>query len=455
MRCINAFVEKSPPDAKTQVPIFMAPGLTIFSRLGTGPINGLHVMAGILYAISGSQLFSINPNGLATLIGSTNLGGALISMADNETQLIMVDGNVGWVYQPAGLNQVLLDTANGFTMTSLAATANIGATSISVEKITNFHASDSIGILLDGGGLFKTTVSGTPGGSTINLAAPMPSQASAGAGVYDYTTGDNIITLATIGTITTGQTITVDLDNGTTFVTTISALSGPPSALIVTLAGSLPSTASAGAVAVVTGVTLGQITAPAFQAANTVVYFDDYFIFNAAGTNNFFLSNLGDGTQYSGLDFASAQANPDYILGIANYHEQLLLFGGSSIEVWYDSGAANFPFQRYDGAYIQRGAAGPGGIVQEDNTVFWLGEDGIFYRLNGYSPVRISTFGTEAVWVEYPTFTDVQTFVVTMEGHKFIFMTFPSGNQTWCYDIATGSENPLWHERESWGSPWL
>src|SRR5580700_2677883 len=81
-QCINAFVETTPKEGKTQVPIYGTPGLTLFSRQGSGPINGLHVFQSALYAISGSQLYGIdlagtspNVSGIPTLIGNTTLGG--------------------------------------------------------------------------------------------------------------------------------------------------------------------------------------------------------------------------------------------------------------------------------------------------------------------------------------------------------------------------------------------
>lgn len=453
-QCVNMFVERSPQQAKTQVPVFMCPGLDFFARLGSGPINGMHVMDGSLYAVSGGELFSVATDGQTTAIGQTNLGG-IVSSADNGDQIVFVDGNVGWVYQPAGLNQILLDTVSGFTTTNLTATAMSGDTTIQVASIAQFANGDSIGVLLDNGGTFDTTVSGTPTGHTITLAAAMPAQATSGAAVYDYTHGNDQIIVASIGTIQVGQSVSIELDSGVAFVTTIAAVSGPPPELLITLASPVPSQASAGAVVTVAAVVLGQITAPAFMPAATVVYFDDYFIFDARGTNMFFLSALGDGTQYNGLDFASAQADPDYVVAVVNYHEQLWIMGAKTVEVWYDSGSLNFPFQRFDGAFIQRGLASPQATVKEDNTVFWLGEDGIFYRANGFTPVRISQFGMEHAWAQYPTITDASCFVVTMEGHKFIFVNFLSGNATWCYDISSGLEEPLWAERESWGSAWV
>lgn len=187
------------------------------------------------------------------------------------------------------------------------------------------------------------------------------------------------------------------------------------------------------------------ITDPAFNPAQTVTFFDNYFVFDWNDTNKFFISNTLDGTTYSALAFASAEVNPDNVLATVNQQENLLIFGQKTIETWYDSGDVNFPFNRYDGATIERGCIAPLSIVKEDNSVFFLGDDLIFYRLNGVVPVRISTHAIEWAWSQYSTQEDATIWSYTWQGHKFLVLTFPAGNATWIYDIATG----LWHERIS------
>lgn len=184
-----------------------------------------------------------------------------------------------------------------------------------------------------------------------------------------------------------------------------------------------------------------------FHAANTVTFFDDYFVFDWAGTNKFFISNILDGTTYSGLDFASAEVNPDYVVGIVNQTENLQIFGQKSIEQWWDPGAASFPFQRIDGGTIERGLAAPLATVKEDNSVFFMGNDIVFYRLNfGQQLVRVSTHAIEKEWQSYSSVSDAYCFSITYEGHKWIFVTFVLANKTFVFDIATN----LWHRRESW-----
>jgi Phage stabilisation protein len=191
-----------------------------------------------------------------------------------------------------------------------------------------------------------------------------------------------------------------------------------------------------------------QIVDPNFYPADSVVYFDTYFVFNRSGTQEFFLSPQMGVTPFDGTMFASKEATPDPLLAIVNSHEQLYLFGAARTEIWYDAGNAppTFPFQRFDGAFIQRGIAGPHAKCLEDNTVFFLGDDGMFYRLNGFQPERISTHATEGAWQSYSTMSDARCFSYTLEGHKFVNLLFPGASASWVFDVATG----LWHERESW-----
>lgn len=187
------------------------------------------------------------------------------------------------------------------------------------------------------------------------------------------------------------------------------------------------------------------ITSANFHASSQGTFFDNYFVMAWDGTNKFFISGSLDGTSYSGLDLASAEVSPDYVLAIVNQQENLLIFGQKTIETWYDAGAVNFPFQRIDGGTIERGCAAALTPVKEDNSVFFLGDDRVFYRLDGTIPRRVSTHAIEDAWQQYGVVSDAFTFSYTFEGHKFITLTFPTANATWVFDISTS----LWHERDS------
>lgn len=96
-RLINCFAEVV-PDGKQPVRVTRAPGIQAFSSPGSGVGRGLHVMAGVAYAVVGSTLYSISSAGTATSIGTIS-GSSVCWMADNGTQLVIgTDGGTWYVY---------------------------------------------------------------------------------------------------------------------------------------------------------------------------------------------------------------------------------------------------------------------------------------------------------------------------------------------------------------------
>lgn len=188
-----------------------------------------------------------------------------------------------------------------------------------------------------------------------------------------------------------------------------------------------------------------QITDPYFYGAKTATFFDSYFVFDRSGTNNLYHSELNDGQSYVFNNFASAEAESDYVVAVMALGALLYVFGTNTIELWYDAGAADFPFRRYDGGTIMQGCAAPKTVCLEDNTLFFLGTDFIPYRLLG---TKLSPIGNEALSAEFQSYgmvADAFAFSWTWRGRKFVAYTFPSANKTWVCDVAYSK----WHERET------
>src|SRR6185312_15028765 len=96
---VNFYMEKEPPDAKSQAPIFGAPGLSTFVTVGTGPIRGLHVMNNVLYVVSGQFLYSVQRPVQVAQLGGGVIGESFVPISDNGIQIIlMADGELGFVY---------------------------------------------------------------------------------------------------------------------------------------------------------------------------------------------------------------------------------------------------------------------------------------------------------------------------------------------------------------------
>ncbi len=197
---------------------------------------------------------------------------------------------------------------------------------------------------------------------------------------------------------------------------------------------------------IVTPTTVTQINDVDFVGASSVTYQDGYFIYTETGAARFYISSLNDGLSYDALDFASAEGDPDNAIRVFSDHRELWVFGTESTEIWFNADATDFPFKRANGAYLERGCSAAGSVTKIDNTVFWVGDDGIVYRADGYTPIRVSTHGVESVLARFESLADIIAFEYTQDGHKFYVLTKPN-EFTLVYDVATG----FWHNRESHG----
>ena len=190
-----------------------------------------------------------------------------------------------------------------------------------------------------------------------------------------------------------------------------------------------------------------QITDVDFAGALIVGYLDGYFVFIQPDSQIFWVTQLLDGSSVDPLDFASAEGSPDGLVSMIIDHGQIWLFGTNSVEVWYDSGAADFPMTRIQGAFNEIGCAAAFSVAKLDNGIFWLGADargqGIVYRANGYTGTRVSTHAIEYAIAQYGDISDAIAYTYQQEGHAFYVLTFPTGNATWVYDVSTQA----WHER--------
>ena len=181
--------------------------------------------------------------------------------------------------------------------------------------------------------------------------------------------------------------------------------------------------------------------------ATHVVFMDQYFIANQANTNKFFISGLSDGGTWIADDFGTAEYAPDHIQSMETLRSNIWTFCDDTIEVFYNSGAATFPFKRVQGAVQEFGTLAKNSTAKMNNSVFWLGsnKDGnrVVFKSNGYNAVRISTHDIEAELAEMSELSDAVGFTYQQEGHYFYQLNFQIGNKTLCWDDTTQN----WHDR--------
>lgn len=192
--------------------------------------------------------------------------------------------------------------------------------------------------------------------------------------------------------------------------------------------------------------TLGQITDPDFYPADTVIYYDGYFLFNRSGTGQYFWSDLLS-TDLEALSIATAEAEPDNIITGINDHREVFWMGGRTTEVIYNVGTPDNPFQRNNSAYVEKGCAAKYTVAKMNNSVYFVGHDLIVYEMRGYTPVAISTERVHKDLQNIPL-DDTYAYAYHENGQLFYVLTIAARQKTWVFEAMTRT----WHERSSTGA---
>lgn len=196
---------------------------------------------------------------------------------------------------------------------------------------------------------------------------------------------------------------------------------------------------------------LNTIVDPSFLGATVVTFLDGFFIFALAFTSFFYLSPLyWDGVApFDPTQIASKTGGADKIAFLAVMHRELWIVGFLTSEVWYDTGATDFPFERQPGVFIEHGSVASFSVTAADIAVFFLGQDRqgslIVFKGENYQAIRVSNHALEKELQSYSTVSDAIGFTYQQDGHVFLVLTFPTADKTWVYDLSTDQ----WHER-SW-----
>jgi hypothetical protein len=194
-----------------------------------------------------------------------------------------------------------------------------------------------------------------------------------------------------------------------------------------------------------------------YDGAISIVYLDGYYIILLEDSNTIQLST--DGVTWDPLDTQNKMGSLDRLVRLQAHEGNLWMFGRRTIDVWYNSGNADFPFERISGAFIDQGTDWPHSVFEIDRKLYWLGTDergrGRVLRSEGYTPVRISNLAIEYL-IETYLAGDLDNLVTgtgyTEDGHTFYILSFPKSGATLVYDLTTG----MWHERWRWtGTQWV
>lgn len=98
---INLYLEILEDGDKTNVAAYGTPGLVLHADIGGSPNRGVWAKGDFVYVVNQGTFWEVNNAGVATSKGTLLTTSGRIDMADNGTQIMIVDGPNGYIYNIA------------------------------------------------------------------------------------------------------------------------------------------------------------------------------------------------------------------------------------------------------------------------------------------------------------------------------------------------------------------
>lgn len=450
---INIFVEviDTKDDQQKNIDILrVAPGAHLLATMATPNIRGMWSGGGRLFLVSGAHFYEVASDG--SIVSNYDLG-------SNDTNPAWIQGNFnqlgivanGFFYISNGGQPVIAR----FQLNGVITALSTAITWASGDKFPTYstHAWDPLPPFITISGN-NYAVASWNSDTSVTLAAPYP-----GSGIGTCSTFYSDVYWASGDLFSPGMVGLPILINNVSY--TVAHFVTPQFIQLTDTSAGVQGIVSYSAVqANLTYSVAGgdQVTAV------TGAYLDDlFFVQRPSGSSpdlgrqvNFSAPN--DGTVWNGLDFFTKEGGPDYIQAIFADHELLNVFGTEESEVWQvDPGTGNPT--RIPGAAAREGLAARWSVASIAEKIYFIGGSPrggpIAYRLDGFTPTRISTHAVEQAWslaTFAPDSTDGTCYPYIDQGHQFWVINFAGNVFSWVYDVTASEQlgSPQWHQRSRW-----
>lgn len=193
------------------------------------------------------------------------------------------------------------------------------------------------------------------------------------------------------------------------------------------------------------GTTFTQNTSVNLGAPRSVCVLNNQAIYDSGSGQSFDVSDVGTPLVINGLNNAQAESASDQLLRVYAYRETLYLMGGGdndgkgTIELWYNSGQGNPPFDKIQGAVLNVGLDALHSVADNPDFVFFFGADKQVHTLTpGTTAVDtvISTPAMAEAFQNYAVTNDAIGWTMELQGQWFYCITFPIQNATWVYPVG-------------------
>lgn len=206
--------------------------------------------------------------------------------------------------------------------------------------------------------------------------------------------------------------------------------------------------ASAGNLFYYTVTDFQRVTDPDLGVVLDVIWVDGYFMTTDGAS--LVVTELNDPFAVNPLKYGSSEADPDPVNGLLKIRGEVYALNRHTIEVFDNIGGDLFPFQRIEGAQIQKGVLGTHCACEIGDAVAFLGsgrnEAPAIYLGANATATKISTREIDQILAGY---TESQLAVSVLEkridkGHQHLWVHLP--DRTMVYDMAGSAavQEPLW-----------
>lgn len=201
------------------------------------------------------------------------------------------------------------------------------------------------------------------------------------------------------------------------------------------------------------GISLSVVSQSAIATPRSIDYLNRQFILT--GDNGIFaVSDVSDGDTYNALNVAEEESRPDALLRVYVFNELAYMMGSQTVVPWENTGTGNPPFQKRKTSLINVGLAGKYAVTNNDQYMYWLGDDRKFYQSVGGSLRPINTSGVSTKVEGFDVVSDCIASAFVLGGQDFVMFKFPSANTCLLYS----EQNKYWVELNSGtlvtGSEW-
>jgi hypothetical protein len=400
------YVDPSSKKPKTLIP---TSGIVDTNIIFNVPISGARaqfVFNGAMYMVVGNQFFRITVDSGGNLINSNiaslNTTVGYVGIDANQTQVILVDGINGYIYDTVGNGfGVILDPA--FPSKPKDVCFLDGFFIVINDQTQDFYLSDLNNGLSWSSQTANFTVTGAPT-STIVLSSAL--NYATGTPVTLSVSGGGVLPVASPLLDSTTTYYVIRIDQST-----------------IKLARSLQNAYQGIAIELTTN-----------------------------STPTCTIDNNGQ------LQLGEISSHPGTVVACRTLHRRLFLFSQNFVEVWENAGiGSNLPFRRQNGLLMEVGTPATGSVSVGFDMLFFLSQDkdglGSVMKVEG---TQASAVGTRAIDYDFAQLaqqydiSDAKGILIKENGLIFYRINFTAADKTYVYnETMSDQQTKRWHREET------